>query len=115
MHYKLSPSDCTFLYEGCKRCYYLKVVHNISQPSVPLPSIFSEIAGLLKNHYDGKHTKELYPGLPSGRVVHGERYVKSEPIQLTGHNATCFISGRFDIAVEFDDVRTLLKCSGGKR
>ena len=69
MHYKLSPSDFTFLYEGCKRCYYLKVVHNIPQPSVPLPSIFSEIAGLLKNHYDGKHTKELYPGLPPGQMV----------------------------------------------
>lgn len=103
MNYKLSPSDFTFLYEGCKRCYYLKVVHNISQPSIPLPSIFSKIAYLLKNHYDGKHTKELYPELPPGRVVYSERYVKSEPIQLAGHNATCFISGRFDIVVEFDD------------
>jgi hypothetical protein len=27
----------------------------------------------------------------------------SEPIQLTSHNVTCFISGRFDIVVEFDD------------
>jgi hypothetical protein len=66
MNYKLSPSDFTFLYEGCKRCYYLKVVRNISQPSVPLPSIFSKIAGLLKNYYSGKRTQELHPELPPG-------------------------------------------------
>lgn len=27
MNYKLSPSDLTFSYEGCKRCYYQKVVN----------------------------------------------------------------------------------------
>lgn len=31
MNYKLSPSDFAFLYEECKRCYYLKVIHNISR------------------------------------------------------------------------------------
>jgi hypothetical protein len=30
MNYKLSPSDLTFTYEGCKRCFYLKVVKGIS-------------------------------------------------------------------------------------
>ncbi|UCG55430.1 MAG: hypothetical protein JSV32_04315, partial [Dehalococcoidia bacterium] len=60
MNYKLSPSDLTFGYQGCKRCFYLKVVNGISQPSIPLPSIFSQIANLLKDHYDGKHTKSLH-------------------------------------------------------
>lgn len=103
MNYKLSPSDFAFLYEGCKRCYYLKVIHNISQPSIPLPSIFSKIASLLKNHYDGKHTRDLHVDLPSGTVNYSERFVKSEPIQLPGHNDTCFISGRFDIVIELED------------
>jgi len=103
MNYKLSPSDFTFLYEGCKRCYYLKVVHDIPQPSIPLPAIFSKIAGLLKKYYDGKRTHELHPGLPPGVVKYGEKRVKSQLIRLAGHNAACFISGRFDIVVEFDD------------
>ncbi len=64
MNYKLSPSALTFGYEGCKRCFYLKVVHGISQPSIPLPSIFTQIANLLKNHYDGKHTSSLHTALP---------------------------------------------------
>ena len=103
MNYKLNPSDFSFLYEGCKRCFYLKVVHNIFQPSIPIPGIFSKIAILLKNHYDGKHTKEIHVELPPGTVNYSERYIKSEIIQLPGHRITCFISGRFDISVEFED------------
>lgn len=103
MNYKLSPSDFSFLYEGCKRCYYLKVVHKITQPSIPLPSIFSKIAGLLKNYYDGKRTEELHSELPPGVVKYSEKNVKSSPIEIDGHDATCYISGRFDNVVEFDD------------
>ncbi len=103
MNYRLSPSDFAFLYEGCRRCYYLKVVHGISQPSIPLPSIFSKIAGLLKNHYNGKDTKELHPDLPPGVVKYGEQNVRSTTIKRPARNATCFISGRFDIAIEFED------------
>lgn len=103
MNYKLSPSDLTFLYDGCKRCFYLKMVHNITQPSMPLPSIFSKIASLLKNHYDGKPTSEVHPALPSGIVSLGEKYVRSETIKLPNHTTTCYINGRFDIVLSFDD------------
>jgi CRISPR/Cas system-associated exonuclease Cas4 (RecB family) len=103
MNYKLSPSDLTFSYEGCKRCFYLKVVRGIAQPSMPLPSIFSKIASLLKNHYDGKPTHELHVALPSGIVSLGEKYVRSEAIHLPNHKATCYINGRFDIVLSFDD------------
>lgn len=103
MNYKLSPSDLTFLYEGCKGCFYQKIVNNIPQPSIPLPSIFTKIASLLKNYYDGKHTSELHVALPPGIVSHGEKNVRSQVIQLPHHNATCYIRGRFDIVVSFDD------------
>ncbi len=103
MNYKLSPSDLTFQYEGCKRCFYQKVVNNIAQPSMPLPSIFSKIAGLLKNHYDGRPTSELHVDLPPGTVSHGEKAVRSQTIELPNHKSTCYINGRFDIVVSFDD------------
>lgn len=103
MDYKLSPSDLTFAYEACKRCFYLKVVNNISQPSIPLPAIFSQIASLLKNHYNGKRTSELHVDLPPGVVSLGEKYVRSMPIKLPNHEAMCYISGRFDIVISFDD------------
>jgi hypothetical protein len=93
----------TFTYEGCKRCFYLKVVKNISPPSTPLPSIFTKIASLLKNHYDGKHTSELHIALPPGVISHGEQRVRSSVIRLPNHSSTCYISGRFDIVASFDD------------
>ena len=103
MNYRLSPSDLTFLYTGCKYCFYQKVANGISQPSIPLPSIFSKIAGLLKDHYDGKRTSELHVDIPPGIITHGEKWVSSEPIKLPNHQSTCYINGRFDIVVSFDD------------
>ncbi len=103
MNYRLSPSDLTFSYEGCKRCFYLKAVNNIVQPSIPLPSIFSQIASLLKNHYNNKHTSYLHAALPPGTVSHAEKNVRSQSIQLRNHSVTCYISGRFDIVISFDD------------
>lgn len=103
MNYKLSPSDLTFLFDGCKRCFYFKIKHKIAQPSIPLPSIFSNIAGLLKTHYDGKRTEDLHPGLLPGTIKYGEKWIQSRTISLEGHTNTCFIKGRFDVVVEFDD------------
>jgi hypothetical protein len=103
MVYRLSPSDFTFLYEGCKRCFYRKVVQKISQPSIPLPAVFSRIAVLLKDHYTGKETSEVHPALPPGVVKYGEQRVRSQPIRVPGHDAACFINGRFDIVVDFAD------------
>jgi hypothetical protein len=79
------------------------MINGISQPSIPLPSIFSQIAGLLKNYYDGKHTSELPVDLPPGIMSYGEQWVRSEIIQLPNHSDTCYINGRFDIAIRFED------------
>jgi len=103
VNYNLSPSELTFLYEECKRCFYLKKVHNIAQPSMPFPAIFSKIAGLLYGYYNGKRTEDLHPGLPPGTVKYGEKWVKSQNIHLHGHSDTCFIKGRVDVIIEFDD------------
>ncbi|MBI4283590.1 MAG: PD-(D/E)XK nuclease family protein [Chloroflexi bacterium] len=103
MNYKLSPSDLTFLYQECPRCFYLKMVHGITQPSIPIPSVFSKMAALLKEHYHGKPTSELHIALPPGKISHSEKTVRSQLIQLPNHQATCYISGRFDIVVSFVD------------
>ena len=61
MNYRLSPSDLTFLYEGCKHCFVLKVKHGIPQPSIPLPSVFSKIAALQKDYYSDRRTEDFCP------------------------------------------------------
>jgi hypothetical protein len=57
MNYRLSPSDLTFLYDGCKHCFVLKVKYGISPPAIPIPGVFSIIASLQKNHYAGQRTE----------------------------------------------------------
>jgi hypothetical protein len=103
MNYRLSPSDLTFLYEGCKHCFVLKVKHGISQPSIPLPGVFSTIANLQKNHYSGRRTEEFCPQLPPGVVTLGEQRVQSSPIKFDDLESTAVIAGRFDVVAELDD------------
>lgn len=103
MNYRLSPSDLTFLYAGCKRCFAMKVKHSIAQPSIPIPGIFSIIASLQKKYYSGKRTETLANDLPPGVVSYGEKPVRSTSIELPGTTSTCYISGRFDIVAELDD------------
>lgn len=103
MEYKLSPSDLTFLYDQCKHCFVLKVKHGISQPSIPIPGIFSVIAALQKNYYSNMRTEKFCPDLPPGVVTYGEKRVKSKPIQLPGCDSSFYISGRFDIVATLND------------
>lgn len=100
--YKISPSDLTFLYDGCQRCFYFKIVHGISQPSIPIPGVFSKIASLLKTHYTGARTEKVCKDLEPGTVTYGEKWVKSIPVKLPNHRSSFYIAGRFDIVVEFD-------------
>ena len=103
MNYRLSPSDLTFLYDGCKHCFVLKVKHGIPQPSIPLPGVFSIIANLQKNHYSGRRTEVFCPQLPPGIVKYGEQRVQSVPIKFDDLESTCVIAGRFDVVAELDD------------
>ncbi|MFH1772238.1 MAG: PD-(D/E)XK nuclease family protein [Candidatus Omnitrophota bacterium] len=103
MVYKLSPSDLTYLFEGCKYCFCLKVKFNIRQPSIPMPGIFSAIASKQKSFYAGKLCREFCDILPAGIVEYGEQWVQSAQIKFSDTQSTCYIFGRFDLVVKFDD------------
>lgn len=102
-HWKLSPSDFAFLWQECKRCFYLKVARGFNRPSAPFPSIFSTIDLLMKGYFEGKPTADIDPSLPSGVVAHGDMWVESAPIEVPGTSSTCFIRGKFDTVLRFDD------------
>ena len=95
--FRLSPSDFAFLWEQCRRCFTLKVVHNIRQPSMPMAGIFKRLEGLQMGLYDGKRTSDLIPELPPGTLRCGEKTVESEPVD------GWFVYGRTDSLIEFDD------------
>ena len=101
--YKLSPSELTFLWDECPRCFYLKQVHGITRPAAPFPKIFGRIDKLMKAFFQDRHTTEVAPALPAGRVRFAERWVTSNPIELPARASSAYIRGVFDTVVEFDD------------
>jgi len=101
--WKLSPSDLTFLWDECPRCFYLKVVHKFYRPPMAFPSIFGRIDGLMKSFFEGRSTLEFSPELPAGVVKYGGGSVQSEPLRLPGHADTCHIAGKFDSVLQFAD------------
>jgi hypothetical protein len=101
--WKLSPSDLTFLWDECKRCFYLKVVHNFRRPWAPFPKIFGRIDRLMQAYFRDKPTSEFAPELPPGQVVFGDKWVTSVRIHLPGHEGRCYVKGKFDSVVRFDD------------
>lgn len=98
--YKLSPSDFKYLYEDCKHCYYQKVKHGITLPTIGLPGVFSKMNSLLQTAIIGMDLSEINSDLPAGKIEVKEGYLRSKPIPPSND---CFISGRFDIASKLDD------------
>jgi hypothetical protein len=99
--YKLSPSDLTFLWDECKRCFYLKVIHNFQRPRAPFPKIFGIIDRLMNSYFKGKRSNQVSSDLPDGVIEYGEKWVESHPIRFPGRTASCFLRGRFDTVIAF--------------
>lgn len=68
-----------------------------------MPRIFNTIDAQMKNCFEGKRTEELGLGIPPGVVNFGEKWVESIPTKNPGYDSTCFVRGRFDSAIRFDD------------
>ncbi len=102
-NYKLSPSDLTFLWDECPRCFFLKYAYNIKRPASAFPSIFGAIDRAMKEYYGGRPTSAIDPSLPPGRVMLEARSVESELIEVPGSQARCYLSGKFDKLLAFDD------------
>ena len=101
--YKLTPSDLTFLWDECRRCFYLKVRRGFRRPGGPFPSIFGRIDSLMKAYFQDKPTGSLDSSLPPGVVQFGERWVQSQPILLPDQENSCYLLGKFDSALAFED------------
>jgi hypothetical protein len=102
-NWKLSPSDFAFLWEECRRCFYLKVVAGFQRPRSILPKIFTIIDSQMKEALANRHTSEIDVSLPAGVLEYGDRWVESRAIIVPGFASTCFIRGRLDGVIRFKD------------
>jgi hypothetical protein len=100
--YSIGPSDLTFLWEDCPRCFYRQVVLGVRRPRIPMAKIFTNIDHGMKAALNGART-EIIPGMPPGIFTFQEQWVESAPIIIPGHASRCRIRGRFDIGATFDN------------
>lgn len=102
-NFVLNPSDFAFLWQECKRCFYLKVVRGFPRPRIVLPRIFNVIDSTMKEHFAGKTTGEQMPFLPPGLVDNGTEWVESIPLTIPGVASTFTIRGKIDTLIRFDN------------
>jgi hypothetical protein len=100
---KLSPSDLTFLWDECPRCFYLKYLHGINRPAAPFPSIFGAIDRLMKAQFAGHPASDLDRSLPPGVVTVTEQWIESLAVILPNHTLSCFLRGKLDAILDFND------------
>jgi hypothetical protein len=100
--WKLSPSDLTFLFDECPACFWNKVAGNFPRPRTPFPKVFTLLDVQTKRFFEGKRTENIASGVRPGRVAFGDRWVRSGPILVPGHQRKLFLAGRFDTALAFD-------------
>jgi hypothetical protein len=101
--FKLSPSMLTFFWDECPRCFYLQVVRGISRPPTAFPKVFTRIDSLMKGLFANQPASRISPALPPGKVAMQGKWVTSEPLQIPGIGASCYIKGAFDSVISFDD------------
>lgn len=47
--WRIGPSDLVFLFEECRRCFFLKVTRGVVRPRMPMPKIFTRIDSAMKH------------------------------------------------------------------
>ena len=106
MRTSISPSDLTFLWSECKKCFWLKYVKGITRPGT-MPLV-GRAAALQEQEYRDKPSYALSPSLPTGTVTSWGGRVESKHIELNGLPTRWSIKGKYDIVVTFDDHRIAL-------
>ena len=103
--FRLAPSDFAFLYQECKRCFYLKAHKRLYRPRAPFPTIFSTIDTEMKAHFRGLETRDILPTLPEGRFLCEEKdaWVESLPIRIPGFEEGLYIRGMLDCLIGMDE------------
>mmetsp|Transcript_5485 Transcript_5485/g.14730 ORF Transcript_5485/g.14730 Transcript_5485/m.14730 type:complete len:341 (-) Transcript_5485:10-1032(-) len=103
--FELSPSDFAFLWDGCRRCFYLKAHKLLPRPRTPFPSIFNEIDVQMKMYFRNASTTDIIPEMRPGYFVCEEKdlWVQSQPLRVPGRDAKIVLRGMVDSLVQFTD------------
>jgi len=96
----ISPSDLTFLFNECKRCFWLKYNFNISRPGF-MPLV-RPMADMQEKTFRNKTSLELGLKTHGGTVTNFGEVVKSKGIQVNGAVTKWSIKGKYDLLLTFE-------------
>ena len=105
----ISPSDLTFLWSECKKCFWLKYNEGISRPGF-MPLI-GPMSAFQEKLYRERPTRDLAFNLAPGVVSNWGETIESVPLNVNGKPSKWRIKGKYDIVITFDDGRIgLIDC-----
>jgi hypothetical protein len=115
---RISPSDLTFGWSNCKRCFWMKHVYGVSHQG-PFPGIVMSLSSRQERWYKEKHSRDFSSSLPSGVVHSTGKMLESKPIMVNGQESPFTLGGKYDFLLSYDNGRygvidTKVVSKGGK-
>ena len=106
--FTLSPSEFAFGFEGCKKCYYDKIVNNLKYASF-FPPVFSLLDICQKKYYQGKSSKSISENLDEGVVIteNSDRIIKSETL-YDNKKRPFILRGKLDAYIKHKNFYTVV-------
>lgn len=102
--YYVTPSDITFLWSDCPRCFYQKVAQGIHRPSSPFPKIFNRIDRAMKDCYVNKNMREFSEDFPDAVFKYPDQWVQSKPLVVAGKDIQIVFRGKIDGLLEYNEL-----------
>lgn len=102
--YYVTPSDITFLWSDCPRCFYKKVALGKPRPSGPFPTIFSRIDKAMKDCYVGKNLRDISADFPDAVIEYPDQWVQSAPLAIRGKDIQIVFRGKVDGILKYNEL-----------
>jgi hypothetical protein len=99
----ISPSDLTFAWSECPRCFWLRYNKGLRRP-FSMPGLVSVLSNMQENTYEHANAHDFSPDLPTGHVYGTGQWVESTPIVINGSTTRWRIRGKYDFLLLYDDM-----------
>ena len=100
-NYRISPSDLTYLYKNCKRCFYDKVKHQFKPPS-NFSEHFTNADRAMRQALTSNDVVDLGVG-PKFRVISQGQWIESIPLGFEDAGISLTLAGKYDAVVVTQD------------
>lgn len=97
----ISPSDLTFSWNDCKRCFWLKYRFGIVASGM-MPGLVTSLSSRQEKWYKDKTSHDFSATLPAGVVDSTGLKVQSSPIKVDGEESPLSLIGKYDFLLRYE-------------